>query len=106
MGSRAGRRRSPKKTRGAQMLAAYLAQGHRQEDVAAEVSRVTGRRVHQSSVSNWASWRHMPQGACMAALQRLYGIPIDAWMQPALPEPSPDEDDEEVPRARKTGTEG
>lgn len=71
-----------KATRGSQLLQNHLDAGNRQADVAAKVSEKVGRPVHQSTVSGWATGRHMPQGPMMLALFDIAGIPLEAWMTP------------------------
>lgn len=95
------RRTGPRETRGSQLLTKVL-QDTRQEAVAEAISRALGRKIHQSSVSSWATWRHMPQGQAMVAMQRLYGIPVDSWAMPPAKESDPGVDEEEP--AAATGT--
>jgi transcriptional regulator with XRE-family HTH domain len=78
-----------KATRGSQLVQQHIDAGNRQLDLAKKVSEKIGRPVHQSTVSGWATGRHMPQGEAMLALQQIAGIPLESWLEPPVEDPIP-----------------
>lgn len=53
----------------------------RQVLVAERLSRRLGRRVHQSTVSHYASGAYTPRGPMMVAIQVEFGVPLSAWTE-------------------------
>jgi transcriptional regulator with XRE-family HTH domain len=58
--------------------------GITQEDLAAELSRLTGRRVSKSTVANWERGKHYPQ-RYLGAIEEVLGISLDD--DDTLPDP-------------------
>lgn len=71
-------------TRGAQLLQKHLG-SNTQSQVADALTAVIGRKVHQASVSSWSAGRHLPGGQMMVALLSVAQIPVESWLESAIP---------------------